>query len=192
MSFIPSLNIPSLSTPSPHAHTLMFFPNNGTTTSGLKIPAPPSSIHPNCGCFANSSALGSVNGKYPGTIRISSASANSFANICSNPTRCLNVSPSCIIIPSVWLKSGRCVASMTSCLKTLVIPKYFPGICRSFDASILALQAVPCVLSTCRCVLSASNWYLQPVLPVLSPFSCAACTLLTILSSSCPYFGSLM
>ncbi len=190
MSFIPSLNIPILSIPKPQAHTLMFLPNKGMTTSGLKIPAPPSSIHPSCGCLANSSALGSVNGKYPGTMRISSVSANSFANIFNNPTRCLNVSPSSTTIPSVWLKSGRCVASITSCLNTLVIPKYFPGIAKSFDASILELQAVPCVLSTCLFVLSASNWYFHPVLPVLFPFSCVSWTFLIILSSIFAYFGS--
>ena len=44
MSVMPHLSIASLSKPNPQARTGASTPN-GATTSGLKMPAPPSSIH---------------------------------------------------------------------------------------------------------------------------------------------------
>jgi len=67
ISLIPILNIPTLPIPIPQAITGTLIPK-GFVISGLNNPAPPSSIHPRSGCFANNSQDGSVNGKYAGLI----------------------------------------------------------------------------------------------------------------------------
>ncbi len=68
MSLMSHLSMASLSKPNPHARTGVFTPS-GSRTSGLNMPAPPSSIHLPLK-KTSSSRDGSVYGKYAGRMRI--------------------------------------------------------------------------------------------------------------------------
>src|SRR3972149_3977094 len=147
-----------LSKPGPHASTGIFSPKRGTTTSGLKIPAPPNSsqtFFP--GCQKSISTLGSVYGKYPGRKRTFSNPI--FAkNTFKYPSKCLKFTFLSATIPSVWLNSKPWLQSTVSFLKHFPIAKNFAGSSlESKAASVWEERHVVCVHKTSFFASSSSH-----------------------------------
>src|SRR3989338_1596918 len=182
-----------LSIPRPHARTGHSKPSNGLTTSGLNMPAPPTSIHLFFfGCHTSHSQLGSVYGKCPGLILTSGKpifAKNSFRY----PFRCLKFAFGSMTIPSTCMNSNRDFHDNVSFLNTFPTEKNFAGISDFFSfARVCADKTVLCVLSKFSFAISSDHLYCQPLLPVANPFSCAAFTFITMSFGNLPYFGSLM
>jgi hypothetical protein len=79
------------------------------------VPHPPSSSHEPSGRCTSNSADGSVNGKYDGRSRdVNSAPKNAFVNASIVPARSASEMSRSITRPSIWWKTGMCVASGVS------------------------------------------------------------------------------
>ena len=90
---------------------------------------------------------------------------------------------SSIIIPSIWVNSGRWVASMDSFLKILDIENALRG-ASGCAAMYFTLLTVLCVLSKAASALSLDHVPPHPVEPVSPPSSCIRLIFSTKASSS--------